>query len=263
MNGTSAASDKLWQAYREGGRREDRNRLLLSYLPLVKHVTSRLAACLPASVPVEDLHGWGIFGLMDALERYDAGRGVRFETYAVSRIRGAVLDGLRSLDWAPRSVRRRAREIEQAYRRVEARVGRPAEEEEVAAELEITVRQLHLWLQEVEGTVVLSLQDVLGSAQEPGEEGLLAGDLVADPAIPDPADRLAAAELAREVAHAIDALPERERLVITLLYYEELRPKEVAAVMGVSPSRISQLHAQALLRLKRALAPLAAEDDEP
>lgn len=248
---TDAALTGQWKTYRRTGRREDREQLILRYLPLVKHVTSRLAACLPANVAMEDLHGWGIFGLLDAMDRYDADRGVKFETYAALRIRGAVLDGLRTLDWAPRSVRRRARELERAWNKVEARLGRPAEAAEVADELGIAVQELHSWMAEAHGAVVLSLQEALGKAVESGQEEL--GDMVPDTAAPGPESSAIATETMVELARAIDILPERERLLITLFYYEELRPKEIAQVMGISAARVSQLHTQALLRLRRSL----------
>lgn len=250
MRETSAAAQ--WRAYRQAGRREDRDQLILSYLPLVKHVTSRLAACLPASVAEEDLYGWGIFGLLEAVDRYDPDREIRFETYATIRIRGAVLDGLRSLDWAPRSLRRRAREIDDACRKVEARRGGPAGEDEIAQEMGLSLAELRSCLAEVHGAVVLSLQEALASGDEAGEEEL--GTVLPDPAALDPAASAIAGEVVEELARAIEALPDRERLLITLFYYEELRPKEIAQVMGISPSRVAQLHTQALLRLRRRLA---------
>jgi RNA polymerase sigma factor for flagellar operon FliA len=232
---------------------KEREQTILEYLPLVKQVTSRLAGCLPASVPVEDLQGWGVFGLMEAVDRFDPQRGVKFETYAMTRIRGAVLDGLRSLDWAPRSLRRRARELDRAYARVESRTGRPAQEAEVAAELGIGADELRGTLAELQGAAMASLQEAVAGVGESGDGGLSLGDLIADPGAPDPENSAIAADLAASLAQAIEDLPERERLLVTLFYYEELRPKEIAQVMGISPSRVTQLHTQAILRLKRKL----------
>jgi RNA polymerase sigma factor for flagellar operon FliA len=190
---------------------------------------------------------------MEAVDRFDPQRGVKFETYAMMRIRGAVLDGLRSLDWAPRSLRRRARELEGAYAQVESRTGRPAREAEVAAELGITVSELRSTLAELQGAAVASLQEVVAGGGESGEGGLALGETIADQRAPDPEASAVAADLAEDLAAAIERLPERERLLVTLFYYEELRPREIAQVMGVSPSRVTQLHTQALLRLKRSL----------
>ncbi|HCC33820.1 MAG TPA: FliA/WhiG family RNA polymerase sigma factor [Clostridiales bacterium] len=244
---TAAAGRESYQAIRS----REREQIILDHLPLVKQVTSRLACCLPASVPVEDLQGWGVFGLMEAVDRFDPQRGVKFETYAITRIRGAVLDGLRSLDWAPRSLRRRARELDQAYARVESRTGRPAQEGEVAAELGISAVELRSTLAELQGAAVVSLQEAIAGGGESGDGGLSLADLIADPGAPDPEASAVTADLAEGLAAAIADLPERERLLVTLFYYEELRPKEIAQVMGISPSRVSQLHTQAILRLKR------------
>ncbi len=234
-------------------RSREREQAILDNLPLVKQVASRLTSCLPSSVPADDLQAWGVFGLIDAVDRFDPQRGVKFETYAMTRIRGAVLDGLRSLDWAPRSLRRRARELDRAYAQVESRTGRPAREAEVAAELGIAVDELRSTLAELQGAAVVSLQEAVAGGGESGEGGVSLGEIIADSGAPDPEAAAVAADLAEKLAASIQDLPERERLLVTLFYYEELRPREIAQIMGISPSRVTQLHTQALLRLKRNL----------
>jgi RNA polymerase sigma factor for flagellar operon FliA len=220
------------------------------YLPLVKHVAARLAMGLPSHIEMDDLYSYGVFGLLDALERFDPGRGVKFETYAYTRIRGAILDGLRAMDWVPASLRQRARQVEEAYARVETRLGRSAEDAEVAAELGVAPEEFGRLLHDLERATLLSLDELWG--EEGGEEYALR-DLLRDEQAVDPLDSAEWRSREEALAEAIEALPERERTVITLFYYDGLAPKEIAQVLGVSVSRISQLHSRAILRLKGRL----------
>jgi RNA polymerase sigma factor for flagellar operon FliA len=240
-----------WRAYRQGEGSPVREEDVVKHLPLVKHIAARLALGLPAHVDVDDLYAYGIFGLLDALAKFDPARGVKFETYAYTRIKGAIVDGLRAMDWAPASLRQRARQVEEAFWRVESRLGRPAEDEEVAAELGIPPAEFGRLLQDLERAAVLSLDEVWTGEGEDGEFTLR--DVVADPAAADPLDSAVLQDRRRILAEAIERLPEKERLVVSLFYYDGLAPKEIAAIMRLSVSRISQLHSKAVLRLKGQL----------
>lgn len=228
-------------------KKDTRDALIEAHLPQVKFIAERLAAKLPPSVDRDDLIGAGVLGLLDAVDKFDASRGVQFKTYAELRVRGAMLDCLRSLDWAPRTLRQRAREVEAAYHKIERDSGRPAEEEEVAGALGLSTAQFHALLSELRGLTLLGLE---GNTDE-GEQSL--------PQIPDDPARnpLALYESAEgrvRLLESIDRLPERERQVVALYYLEELTMKEVGAVLGITESRVSQLHTQAMLHLRVTLA---------
>ncbi len=251
-SGAAAASDgaRRQAAARSAYRQADaagREELVLRYLPLVRHVAARLAMGLPAHIDMDDLHSYGVFGLLDALEKFDPTRGVKFETYAFTRIKGAILDGLRAMDWVPASMRQRARQIEEAFGRVESRTGRSAEDREVADELGMTVEAFTRVLAEIERASLLALDELWG---EEGEEEYALRDLVRDDGAIDPSQSAEWRNREEIVAKAVGGLPERERTVLTLFYYDGLTPKEIAAVLGVTVSRISQLHSRAVLRLR-------------
>lgn len=237
-------------AYRRTGDAVDEG-TVLRYLPLVKHVAARLAMGLPNHIELDELHSYGIFGLLDALRKFDPGRGVKFETYAFTRIRGAILDGLRTMDWVPTSMRQRARQVEMAFARVEARLGRGAEDAEVAEELGVGAEEYARTMTDIERASILSLDELWGG-EESGEEYTLR-DLVRDEHAPDPTESAEWHDREAILAAAVEGLPERERTVLTLFYYDGLVPKEIAQVLGVSVSRISQLHSRAVLRLKGRL----------
>ena len=220
-----------------------------AYLPLVRRVVQRLAVRKPPHVELDELVSWGIEGLLDAFRKYDARKQAAFATYAQFRIRGAILDRLRGMDWVSRSVRQKASLLEKTYRKLEGTLGRPATEEEVAAALAMTLPALHALLSEVGQMTLFSLEDLgLGTGQERlGLEKLLEGDGS------DPMHALLSRERVDLVAEAIRALPEKERTVIALYYHEGITMKEVGAVLKLTESRVSQLHAQALLRLRGLL----------
>ncbi len=227
--------------------KDTRAALVEAHLPQVKFIAERLAAKLPPSVDRDDLIGAGVLGLLDAVDKFDATRGVQFKTYAELRVRGAMLDCLRALDWAPRTLRQRAREVEAAYHQIERDSGRPAEEEEVAGALGLTTAQFHALLGELRGLTLLGLE----GASDEGEQPL--------PQIPDdparnPLALYESAEGRARLLECIDQLPARERQVVALYYLEELTMKEVGAVLGITESRVSQLHTQAMLHLRVALA---------
>lgn len=228
------------------------------HLPLVKRVVRRLLVHKPANVEADELVNWGLDGLLQALQRFDATRQVEFEAYARLRIRGAILDRLRATDFMARSLRRKANKLERAYHALEARLGRPASEDEVAAELEITLDELRELLSAIGRSGVIGLED-LGEA--PAQEQPALEDIL-DVERADPLAALLSRERARLVADAIGRLPERERSVIALYYREGITMREVAEVLGVTESRVSQLHSQALLRLGGQLGQHFAEEKE-
>lgn len=225
----------------------DKNSLWQRYVPLVRHEALRLQVRLPASVELDDLLQAGGIGLLNAVERYDALQGTAFTTYAVQRIRGAMLDELRSRDWAPRSVRRNAREVASAMQKVEQRVGRPATEQEVAQILDIDLAEYRQILLDTNNSQLFSYDEW---REEHGEsvEPLLEGHEDANPL-----QHLLEGNLRQRVIEAIEALPEREKIVLTLYYQEELNLKEIGAVLEVGESRVSQLHSQAIKRLRARL----------
>ena len=242
----------LWQDYRRTRDQALRDRLILTYAPLVKFVAGRLGATLPAHVDEQDLVSYGLLGLIGAIERFDPDREIKFETYAISRIKGAIIDELRSLDWVPRSVRTRAREIERAIAELERRLHRAPTDEEIAAKVGITTEELENSLSEISRSSMAAL-DELWSPSGSGDQIALI-DTIEDEDAPDPEFSLEQTEMREALGEAIARLPEREKLVVTLYYYEELTLREIGEVLGVTESRVSQLHTKAVLRLKARLS---------
>jgi RNA polymerase sigma factor for flagellar operon FliA len=247
----SAGADKLWQDYRASRSPEMREKLVLRYVSLVKYVAGRLAIGLPPSVQADDLISSGILGLMDAIDKYDLERDTRFETYAVTRIRGAILDELRALDWIPRSTRQKARRLETVYVELENSLGRSATAEEVARHMNLSTEALYGILDEVRSTNLVSLDEFVQGKDGEGQTRLV--DAVEDRESLDPADRMDIEDLKEVINNAILRLPARERLVIALYYYEELTLKEIGSILNVSESRISQIHTKAITRLRGKL----------
>ncbi|MBI2567113.1 MAG: FliA/WhiG family RNA polymerase sigma factor [Candidatus Schekmanbacteria bacterium] len=249
--------NEIWHSKVEGALSlVDRDELILEYAPLVKYVAQRVSSRLPRQVELDDLVCAGVLGLIDAIDKFDPSRGIAFKTYAELRIRGAILDELRDMDWVPRSIRKKRREVEQAYREVEQRLGRPAEDVEVAQELGIPVAELHELLEEVRGLTLGSFQEIgaMGGAEEAGDEGLLR--FIADPEAEDPVAVCHREQLVELIGQAIDALPEKEREVMLLYYQHELTMKEAGEALNVTESRVSQLHTKAIIRIRKYLANL-------
>jgi RNA polymerase sigma factor for flagellar operon FliA len=242
----------LWLRYRKTGDQGIRDRLILSYAPLVKYVAGRLGSGLPAHVDEGDLVSYGLLGLIRAIERYEPDRDVKFETYAISRIKGSIIDELRAMDWVPRSVRSRAREIERAIAALEAKEGRAPTDEEIAAKVGITVEELENSLTDIARSSIGALDEVWTVSGQGDQIALI--DTIEDIDAPDPQSSLSATETRAAIADAVARLPEREKLVVTLYYYEELSLREIGEVLGVTESRVSQLHTKATLRLKARLA---------
>ena len=242
----------LWQEYQKARTQEVRDRLILTYAPLVKFVAGRVGASLPSHVDEQDLVSYGLLGLIGAIERFDPDREIKFETFAMARIRGAIIDELRSLDWVPRSVRTRARQIERAIAALEKELMRAPTDEEIAKKLGVTGDELEESLTEISRTSVAAL-DELWSPSGSGDQIALI-DTIEDELGPDPELSLEQSEVKEALAEAISDLPEREKLVVTLYYYEELTLREIGEVIGVTESRVSQLHTKAVLRLKARLS---------
>jgi RNA polymerase sigma factor FliA len=247
----------LWRRYQAAGDERARERLVVAYSPLVKYVAGRLASGLPTHVEEADLISYGLIGLISAIERFEPDREIKFETYAIPRIKGAIIDELRALDWVPRSVRARAREIARANVTLEHRFHRAPTDEEMAAELEITTEDFHDALIQISNSTIAALDELWTVSDTSGDQVSLL-DTLQDPEAPDPAKVMDESELKDRVADAIARLPEREKLVIALYYYENLTLREIGEVLGVTESRISQLHTKAVLRLRSRLGEEAA-----
>lgn len=245
----------FWNRYKETGDHDAREQLILQYAPLVKYVAGRLAISLPPNVQQDDLISYGIFGLIDAIEKFEPERNIKFETYAISRIKGAIWDGLRSMDWIPYSVRQKARELEETYAKLETSLGRSASDEEVCAAMGLTKQQFYHLLKETSYTSILSLEDLFKFDRD-GSSGIRMIDTIADSRVPDPVSMVMFEEQKRILSDAINKLPEREKIVIALYYYDGLTLKEIGKVLGVTESRISQMHTKAILRLRGRLSRL-------
>jgi RNA polymerase sigma factor for flagellar operon FliA len=239
----------LWKQFSEAPEQALRDRLVLHYAPLVKYVAGRVGTGLPTHVDVGDLVQSGIFGLVDAIEKFEPARGLRFETYAMQRIRGAILDDLRSQDWVPRVVRARAREAERALERLGARLHRTPTDGELATELGITQDELHDLYSQLQLTSVVALEDLVAAGKDSGS---LVDTLPDDDAV-DPVDVLVDQDNRRQLAEAIAQLAERDRVVVSLYYFESLTLAEIGKVLGVTESRVSQLHTRAVMRLRAKL----------
>jgi RNA polymerase sigma factor FliA len=218
----------------------------------VKYVAGRMSSGLPAHVEEADLISYGLLGLINAIERFDLEREIKFETYAITRIKGAIIDELRALDWVPRSVRARAREIEKVHAKLEHRLHRTPTDEEMARELNVSTEEFQEQLVRISNSTVVALDELWAVSDSSGDAVSLL-DTLHDPDAPDPQQMLAQSEVKDRLADAIAALPEREKLVIALYYYENLTLREIGEVLGVTESRISQLHTKAVLRLKSRL----------
>ena len=244
----------LWLEYRRTGDQNIRDRLILTYAPLVKYVAGRLGSGLPAHVDENDLVSYGLLGLMGAIERFDPTREIKFETYAITRIKGQIIDELRAMDWVPRSVRARARDIERAIAELEKKLERAPTDEEIAGKLGITTEELEDSLTDIGRSSIAALDELWTVSGGDGDQVALIDTLEDDDA-PDPQGALSITEQKEALAEAIALLPEREKLVVTLYYYEELTLREIGEVLSVTESRVSQLHTKAILRLKAHLAP--------
>jgi RNA polymerase sigma factor for flagellar operon FliA len=248
-----APLDALWRRYKATGDARLREQLILHYSPLVKYVAGRVSVGLPANVEQADFVSSGVFGLIDAIEKFEPERAIKFETYAITRIRGAMIDELRALDWIPRSVRQKARAVERAYATLEAGLRRTPTEPEVAAEMGIALEELRAVFSQLSLANVVALEELLHPGTDGGDR-LSLGDTLEDTGADNPVEVAEDRELRRLLARAVNTLPEREKTVVTLYYYEGLTLAEIGQVIGVTESRVSQIHTKSVLQLRAKLA---------
>lgn len=241
----------LWQEYILKKDAAIKEKLIVHYISLVQKIAQKMAYTLPMHMDKEDLYSHGIFGMLEAIDRYNPQLGIPFTTFAVKRIKGAIIDGIRKEDWLPVSVRKKAKLLEQAYQKLEVQLGRNATDEEIAAELQIKPEELSEWLKTVQFVMVLSLDESLSE-----EEEYSLKDRLVNPESPNPAAITEEKEIKNMLAKALEELPEKEKLVISLFYYHDLTNKEIAEVLELSESRISQLHTKAIFRMRGKLSRL-------
>jgi RNA polymerase sigma factor for flagellar operon FliA len=246
--------DELWLLYKKNRDPQIRDAFIRQYAPLVKYVAGKVAQGMPHNVEFDDLVGFGVFGLLDAIAKYDPDKAVKFKTYAVTRIRGAIFDELRSIDWVPRSVRQKTKEIEEAVVNLEAKLGRPANDNEIAGSLGVSEEELQQTLLKISGTSVLSLNDVWYLGDD--SDKISIGESIESPASMNPDTIVEKDEIKRVIVQAINELPDKEKKVLVLYYYEDLTLKEIGQVLDVTESRVSQLHTKAILRLRTKLTSL-------
>lgn len=240
-------TDKLWSEYQKKPTPEIREQLILAYAQLVKLVAGRLSMYLGHNVEYDDLVSYGIFGLIDAIDKFDMDKNVKFETYASLRIRGAILDQIRKMDWIPRTVRQRQKKIDEAMKNVEMRTGKAATDEEIAIELGVSEDELVNWQSQLKVTNVISLNEFEEQGQEPTME------FASQNRFSQPESVIEEEELKTKLIEALELLTEKERRVIELYYYEDLTLKEISMVLEVSESRVSQLHTKALMKMRKKM----------
>lgn len=245
---------ELWQKYRKTKDMAIRDAIVEQYAPLVKYVAGKVAMNMPGNIEFEDLVGYGVFGLFDAIEKYEPDKHVKFKTYAVVRIRGSIFDELRSIDWVPRSVRQKAKEIEAATVRAESRLGRPVKENELAAEMGLSGKDLQKTLMKVSGTSVLSLNDLWFAGDDNDKASIV--DSIEAPSSLNPDHIIEKDEVKRVIVEAINELPDNVKKVLILYYYEDLTLKEIGKILEVTESRVSQLHTKAIMLLRTKLTNL-------
>ncbi|MBN1687238.1 MAG: RNA polymerase sigma factor WhiG [Spirochaetales bacterium] len=246
--------EELWVLYKKTRSPELRDKFVRQYAPLVKYVAGKVAIGMPHNVEFDDLVGFGVFGLFDAIEKFDPEKHVKFKTYAVTRIRGAIFDELRSIDWVPRSVRQKAREVEDAVRRLETSLGRSATDREIAREMAMSTSEFQKLMLKISGTSILSLNDVWYTGEDNDKVSIV--ESIESPQSLNPDTIVEKDEIKRVIIDAISELPDKEKKVLVLYYYEDLTLKEIGKVLEVTESRISQLHTKAIMRLRAKLTNL-------
>lgn len=245
----TAEREQLWEEFFKNPSTELREQIIIEYAPLVKIVAGRLSMYLGYNVEYDDLVGYGIFGLIDAIDKFDINKEVKFETYASLRIRGSILDQIRKMDWIPRTVRQKQKKIDEAIRKIETETGRNAQDEEIARELGVSEEELTNWQSQLKVTNLVSLNEYVDQGLEP------VMDARGNSHFAQPEDAIAEEELKKMLAQSLEVLTEKERKVITLYYYENLTLKEISNILEVSESRVSQLHTKALTKMKKIMGP--------
>ncbi len=252
INYDDIPEEELWAKYKKKPDAQVREYFIIKYAPLVKYVAGKISVGMPTNVEFDDLVGYGVFGLLDAIEKYDVGKNVKFNTYAVNRIRGAIFDELRSIDWVPRSVRQKSREIEDTIAGLEGKLGRSATNEEIAAALGLTLEDYNNLLLKVSASSVISLTDLRFSTDDAEEFSV--GDIIEAPSSLNPDVIVEREEIKKIVLESLQELPDREKKVLIMYYYEEMTLKEIGKVLGVTESRVSQIHTSSILKLKAKLS---------
>jgi RNA polymerase sigma factor for flagellar operon FliA len=243
--------DKLWEKYIKNKDQMIRDYFVIKYAPLVKYVAGKISMGMPASIEFDDLVSYGVFGLIDAISKFDPARGIKFKTYAMTRIRGAIFDELRSIDWIPRSIRQKAKQIEQVIAELENKLGRTVEDDEIAKELGVSNDEFQTLLNKLSGTSMLSLNDIWYLGDDSDELSIL--ETLEAPESMNPDVLIEKQEIRDYIIDAIKKLPDKEKKVIVLYYYEDLTLKEIGEVLEVTESRVSQLHTKAIMRLRGRL----------
>jgi RNA polymerase sigma factor FliA len=250
---------QAWDEYKQTGSTDARDTLILNFSPLVKYVAGRVAVGLPANVEQADLISYGIFGLIDAIEKYEPSRGIKFETYAISRIRGAIIDELRAIDWVPRSVRFKAREVEKAYVQLENTLKRPPSDAEIAKEMGISTDDLAAIYTQLSTVSLVALDEMMSVDGERGDKLSLV-ETLEDTRAPSPLESVESEEMKEILAESINKLPEREKIVITLYYYEGMTLAQIGQVLGVTESRVCQMHTKAVLGMRGKINEVTSGD---
>ena len=243
--------DKLWDMYNKGNDQSVRDYFVIKYAPLVKYVAGKVSMGMPQNIEFDDLVSYGVFGLIDAISKFDPARGIKFKTYAMTRIRGAIFDELRSIDWIPRSIRQKAKQIEQVISELENKLGRTVEDEEIAREMGIPSEEFQSLLNKLSGTSMLSLNDIWYLGDDNDELSIL--ETLEAPENMNPDILIEKEEIRDYIIDAIQKLPDKEKKVIVLYYYEDLTLKEIGEILEVTESRVSQLHTKAIMRLRGRL----------
>ncbi len=242
---------ELWREYRRTKNREIRDFLVEKYSPLVKYVAGKVAIGMPQNVEFDDLVSYGSFGLLDAIEKFDPDRDIKFKTYAMTRIRGAIFDELRSIDWIPRSIRQKAKQVEETIATLENKLGHTVDDEDIAKEMNLSLDELHSLLTKISGTSMISLNDIWYLGDDNDEVSFM--ETLESPQNLNPDTLIEKEEIKAVIVEAIKHLPDKEKKVIVLYYYEDLTLKEIGEVLEVTESRISQLHTKAIMRLRGKL----------
>lgn len=248
----SIPEKELWEKYKKNNSPEIREYFIVKYAPLTRYVAGKISSALPNHIEFEDIVGYGVFGLLDAIDKYEPDKGVQFNTYAVTRIRGAIYDELRSIDWVPRSIRQKTRQVEEAISNLEAKLGRSASNEEIAGSLGMNVADYDDLLLKISNSSIISLTSAK-YPDEKNENGSL-GDTIEAPSAYNPDIIVEREEVKKIVIQAINELPDREKKVLIMYYYEDMTLKEIGKVLNVTESRVSQIHTSANLKLKIKLS---------
>lgn len=253
---SDADIDKLWREYvADKSNKAVKDKIIIQYIYLIKYVVGRLRISLPNTISTEDIAGYGVEGLIDAIEKFSIERGVKFETYALLRIRGAIIDRIRSLDWVPRGAQKRFKQIHQAIAKLQGKLGRQPSTEEIAAELELPKEKVQASMAEMESNTLISIYDKRDSSGESAE----IIDTIQDKSADDPLVQMENRDVKNELSRALGKLPERERMLLALYYHENMTLKEIGGMLNISESRVCQLHAQAVMKLRKLLSSREAD----